>query len=39
LEIDFEVSTDEVIALVCEFRASAGEVWFDKNSLALVRLQ
>jgi hypothetical protein len=40
LEVGFEVSAPEQeIELVCELRASAGEAWFDKGSLVLVRLR
>ena len=39
LEVDVEVgSPEEEVVLVCELRASAGEAWFDKGSLLLVRL-
>jgi len=29
---------DESVELVCEFRASGGQAWFDRNSLRLVRV-
>ncbi len=36
---DFGVGQDqEEIELICEVRASAGEIWFDLDSLKLVRL-
>ncbi|MBI2949369.1 MAG: CotH kinase family protein [Verrucomicrobia bacterium] len=39
LEVDFEVSaTNTEIVLMCELRASAGEAWFDQESLVIVRL-
>ena len=40
LEYEFAVTdlSDE-IDLVCELRASQGEVWFDVESLKLVRLK
>ena len=40
LEYEFEVAPpgDEV-DLVCELRASKGEVWFDTGSLQLVRIK
>jgi hypothetical protein len=38
LATSFEVSeTEEEIVLICELRASAGQAWFDTNSLRLVR--
>ncbi len=40
LEVEFQVdSVEEELELVCELRASAGEAWFDKNSLHLVQVQ
>jgi hypothetical protein len=40
LEVDFQVeSNEEDVELVCELRASAGEAWFDKDSLRLMQLQ
>ncbi len=40
LEIDFELSAPEAeIELACELRAAAGEAWFEKDSLVLVRLR
>jgi hypothetical protein len=38
--VEFEVGSDrETSELVCEFRASGGEVWFDLGSLHLVKLR
>jgi spore coat protein H len=38
LEADFEVSQpEENILLICELRATTGQVWFDKESLVIVR--
>jgi len=39
LEMDFEThAPEEKIVLMCELRASAGEAWFDKDSLVIIRL-
>jgi hypothetical protein len=39
LQMDFEViGPQEEITLVCEFRASAGQAWFARDSLLLRRL-
>jgi spore coat protein H len=39
LAVEFEVTGEsEEVELVCELRASAGEVWFGEESLQLVRL-
>ncbi|MCP5520878.1 MAG: CotH kinase family protein [Verrucomicrobiales bacterium] len=38
LEIRFEATeAEEEVRLICELRASAGEAWFDRDSLYLVR--
>lgn len=40
LEYGFEVLAPfEELELVCELRATAGQVWFDKQSLRLVRIE
>lgn len=40
METEFEAaSPDDEIDLVCELRAQKGEVWFDADSLKLVRLK
>lgn len=40
LVYEFEVGApDEEVELVCELRATQGQVWFDLESLRLVRLQ
>ena len=40
LEFEFEVAPSmNAIDLVCELRATQGEVWFDTDSLLLVRLK
>jgi hypothetical protein len=37
---EFRIETDNTVAeLICELRASAGEAWFDLNSLKLIRVQ
>ena len=38
LTCEFEVTTTEDVDLGCELRAQRGEVWFDSDSLRLVRL-
>jgi hypothetical protein len=39
LGIDFEVgSSSKEVELICELRASKGEVWFEVNSLRLVKV-
>ncbi len=38
LAFDFEVAGGREVTLVCELRASRGEVWFDANSLILEKL-
>jgi spore coat protein H len=38
LESTFEVNApEEEVTLICELRATAGQAWFDKNSLSLMR--
>jgi hypothetical protein len=38
LSTEFEVQApEEEVVLICQLRASTGEVWFDKASLSLVR--
>ena len=40
LAAEFQVTADpEEVELVCELRASAGEVWFEEDSLCLVRIR
>jgi len=40
LEFEFEVAPPlNSVELVCELRATEGEVWFDADSLVLVRLK
>lgn len=40
LRQDFEVTTEkEELDVICELRASAGEVWFDKKSLKISQKQ
>ena len=40
LKVEFELSAPETdVELLCELRASAGEAWFDAESLRLVRLK
>ena len=40
LDLEFQVDTDEEdVEFVCEFRASSGQVWFDKGSLRLIEIQ
>jgi len=40
LDLEFQVDTDEEdVEFVCEFRASSGQVWFDKDSLRLIEIQ
>ena len=39
LTCEFEVITTEDVDLGCELRAQRGEVWFDSDSLVLVRLK
>lgn len=38
LKYEFSVAGTQEVVLVCELRANKGEVWFDENSLALVKL-
>jgi spore coat protein H len=38
LEQAFEIGTDQEVELICELRARKGEVWFDLDSLRLVKL-
>ena len=39
LATQFEISVpEEEIVIICELRAQAGEAWFDKSSLVLIRL-
>jgi len=39
LATEFEVvEAEREVELVCELRASAGDVWFDRDSLKLVRV-
>ena len=38
LKTEFEVrAREEEVVLICQLRAAAGEAWFDKVSLSLVR--
>jgi hypothetical protein len=40
LGVEFQVDGDEEgVELLCQLRASAGEAWFDKNSLHLVQIR
>jgi hypothetical protein len=40
LKVEFELSAPETdLELICELRASAGDAWFDAESLRLVRLK
>jgi len=40
LQAEFQIQTDSTVTeLICELRASAGEAWFDADSLKIVRLQ
>lgn len=40
LEVEFEVDhVEDDVEFVCEFRASAGTAWFDRNLMRLVKVQ
>ena len=39
LNYEFELKVEEEVQLLCELRATQGEVWFDVNSLRLTRLK
>ena len=37
LDFPFELTNGDEVDLVCELRADKGEVWFDRDSLRLVK--
>jgi hypothetical protein len=39
LEWNVPVKEEREVELICELRATAGEVWFDLNSLKLVKVK
>jgi hypothetical protein len=39
LNYEFELKVEEEIQLLCELRATQGEVWFDMNSFRLMKLK
>jgi hypothetical protein len=40
LQTEFQIDTEpSLVELICEFRASAGEAWFDTASLRLVQIR
>jgi hypothetical protein len=39
LDFDFDVPTASDVDLVCELRAERGDVWFDRDSLRLIKVK
>ncbi|HTD65896.1 MAG TPA: CotH kinase family protein [Candidatus Limnocylindria bacterium] len=39
LEYEFPIQFEQEVTLICELRATAGEVWFDADSMRLVKTE